>query len=78
MREKIDEQRGQVENSLETENKAREEIEEAIVEMLKEMVSKIKIEIDAERRERQLNHDTLLTLLDDTCNKFNNGKVNHS
>lgn len=37
---------------METENKAREEIEEAIVEMLKEMVGKIKIEIDTERRER--------------------------
>lgn len=39
--------------------------------MLKEMVTKIKGEIDTERSERQQNHETLLQLLEDTCNKFN-------
>jgi hypothetical protein len=39
--------------------------------MLKEMVGKIKSEIDQERQQRQENHDTLLNLLEDTCNKFN-------
>ena len=63
---------------IEIEKKAREETEEAILEMLKEMVGKIKNEIDTERRERQVNHDTLLNLLEDTCNKFNNPHQNSS
>jgi len=45
--------------------------------MLKEMVSKIKTEIDSERRERQNNHETLLTLLEETCSKFNGAPLNN-
>ena len=56
---------------MEQEKKSREETEEAILEMLKEMVGKIKGEIDHERMEREQNHETLLQLLEDTCNKFN-------
>lgn len=61
----------QVEGAVESERRQREETEEAILEMLKEMVGKIKSEIDQERQQRQENHDTLLNLLEDTCNKFN-------
>jgi hypothetical protein len=53
------------------EKKAREETEEAILEMLKDMVSKIKIEIDSEKKDREENEETLLSLLEDTCNKLN-------
>ena len=49
VREKAEEQIAAIENSIEQEKKAREETEEAILEMLKEMVTKIKGEIDSER-----------------------------
>lgn len=54
------------------EKAAREETEEAILEMLKDMVGKIKNEIENERRERLQNNETLLGLLEDTCLKFGN------
>lgn len=53
------------------EKKAREETEEAILEMLKDMVNKIKVEIENEKRDREENEETLLSLLEDTCNKLN-------
>lgn len=53
------------------EKKAREETEEAILEMLKDMVNKIKLEIDSEKKDREENEETLLSLLEDTCNKLN-------
>jgi hypothetical protein len=43
---------GAIEIAIEQEKKAREETEEAILDMLKEMVTKIKGEIDTERSER--------------------------
>jgi hypothetical protein len=50
VREKVDETLvNQVERAIETEKRQREETEEAILEMLKEMVGKIKQEIDQER-----------------------------
>ena len=39
--------------------------------MLRDMVSKIKTEIDSEKKDRQENEETLLSLLEDTCNKLN-------
>jgi Ser-tRNA(Ala) deacylase AlaX len=38
--------------------------------MLKELVNRVKAEIDEERRERETSQETLLTLLEDTCNKL--------
>ena len=38
---------------VEEEKKAREETEETMIEMFKEMISKIKTEIDAEKGERE-------------------------
>jgi len=43
--------------------------------MLKEMVGKIKNEIETEKLERESNHETLLGLLEDTCNKFNSSAL---
>jgi len=60
-----------MEIAVETERKAREETEEAILEMLKDMVTKIKFEIDSERTDREVNHRTLLGLLEETQGKFN-------
>ena len=52
-------------DAIETERKNREETEEAVLDMLKEMTDKIKLEIEEERREREENYETLLNLLED-------------
>jgi len=57
------------------ETKAREEAEEAILEMLKDMVGKIKTEIETEKKDREENSETLLGLLEDTCNKLNTAQT---
>ena len=61
-----------LEVAVETERKAREETEEAILEMLRDMVTKVKFEIDSERTDRETNHRTLLSLLHETSSKFDN------
>jgi len=43
--------------------------------MLKDMVNKIKIEIENEKKDREENEETLLSLLEDTCNKLNATQV---
>lgn len=57
--------------SVEDEKKAREETEETMIEMFKEMISKIKGEIDAEKSEREQAEEALLSLLEETCAKLN-------
>lgn len=39
--------------------------------MLKDVVNKVKGEIDSERKNRESTEDTLLSLLEDTCSKLN-------
>ena len=39
--------------------------------MLKDVVKRVKAEIDAERKEREQTEETLLNLLEDTCSKLN-------
>ena len=51
--------------------KTREETEEAILEMLRIMITKMKADVEGERKDRELTEDTLLTILEDTCNKLN-------
>jgi len=53
------------------EKKAREEQEEAMLEMLKEIISKVKEQIAIERNEREGTEETLVGLLEQTCNKLN-------
>lgn len=53
------------------EKKAREEQEEAMLEMLKEIISKVKEQIAFERFEREKTEETLVNLLEQTCNKLN-------
>ncbi len=57
--------------TVQDEKKQSEETEEALLEILKEMVSRIKNEIDVERKEREASEDTLLSLLEETCSKLN-------
>ena len=70
---KVDEEVERIQEIISNERKAREETEEAILEMLRDMVNKIKVEIDNEKKDREENEETLLSLLEDTCNKLNSG-----
>lgn len=47
------------------------ESEEALLDMVKEMVNRIKGEIENEKRDRETSEDNLLALLEDTCTKLN-------
>ena len=49
-----------------------EETEESMLEILRDMISRIKVEIETERKDREENEETLLSLLEDTCSKLNN------
>jgi hypothetical protein len=39
--------------------------------MLKDMITKIKMELETERKNREDNEETLLSLLEETCTKLN-------
>jgi CRISPR/Cas system CSM-associated protein Csm2 small subunit len=52
------------------EKKAREETEEALLEMLKAMINAMKTQLENEKNERQNNQDYLINLLEDMCNKI--------
>lgn len=43
--------------------------------MLKDVVNKVKGEIDSERKNRESTEDTLLSLLEDTCSKLNTASL---
>ena len=58
---------------VQSEKKTREETEEAILEMLRMMITKTKSEIENERKAREGTEETLLALLDDTCSKLTSG-----
>jgi hypothetical protein len=42
-----------------------------MLEMLKEIISKVKEQINIERGERERTEETLVNLLEETCNKLN-------
>jgi hypothetical protein len=55
---------------ISNERKAREETEEAFLDMLRSIINKIKTEMENERRERESSEETLLNLLEETCNRL--------
>ncbi len=55
---------------ISSERKAREETEEAFLDMLRSIINKIKTEMENERRERESSEETLLNLLEETCNRL--------
>ncbi len=55
---------------MNNERKAREETEEAFLDMLRSIINKIKTELENERREREQTEETLLNLLEETCNRL--------
>ena len=60
-----------IQNVIQADKKTREETEEAILEMLRIMITKTKTDSEAERKDREQTEETLLSLLEDTCNKLN-------
>ncbi len=42
-----------------------------MLEMLKEIIGKVKEQINVERAEREKTEETLVNLLEETCNKLN-------
>ena len=42
-----------------------------MLEILRDMINRIKQEIESERKDREENEETLLSLLEDTCSKLN-------
>ena len=64
-----------IQNVIQEDKKTREETEEAILEMLRIMITKTKTDIEAERKDREQTEETLLSLLEDTCNKLSK-KIN--
>ena len=55
-----------------TEKVSREANEETMIETFKEMICKIKSELEAERSPREEADETLLKLLEETCTKITN------
>ena len=54
-----------------TDKKIVEESEEQLIDLLKEMMSKVKEQIKNEQREREKAEDALLKLLEETCVRLN-------
>ena len=59
-----------IQNLVQSEKKNREETEEAILEMLRIMITKTKTDIENERKDRENTEEILLSLLEETCNKL--------
>lgn len=68
---KVTEDVKQLNETMAAEKKASSETEEALLDMVKEIVNKIKGEIDGEKKTREASEDTLLALLEETCGKLN-------
>ena len=55
-------------------SKKKAESEESILEVLKEMVAKVKADLELERKEREKAEETLLSLLETTTSKISDSK----
>ncbi len=45
--------------------------EESLLEMLRDVINRVRLQISGERNERERNEETFLNLLEATCNKLN-------
>ena len=66
----IDEEFAKLADVLSSEKKAREETEEAFLDMLRSIINKIKAELENEKKQRESTEEMLLSLLEETCNKL--------
>ena len=67
---RIQDQSSELLEQVTAERQAREETEESMLELLRDMVGRIKSEIDSERKEREQSEEALLQLLEETCSKL--------
>lgn len=58
-------------SEMAAERESREDTEEAMLAMLKDVVGRIKADLELERRDREATEETLLTLLEEACAKLN-------
>jgi hypothetical protein len=58
------------------EKHTREETEEALLQMLKDVVGHLKADLETERKSREATEENLLQLLEDTCNKVSQFQLN--
>ena len=68
---KMNQELERVQQLVDAETKVRDNTQEEIVEMLKEMVNKVRTDLETEKKERGKNEDVLLSLLENTCSKLN-------
>mmetsp|Transcript_3570 Transcript_3570/g.10413 ORF Transcript_3570/g.10413 Transcript_3570/m.10413 type:complete len:281 (+) Transcript_3570:190-1032(+) len=66
------------ERELEKHRAARNDLEEHVVDMLEDLVSKLRTEIVAERNDREAMEETLLKLIEETCSRVEGGLVSSS
>jgi chromosome segregation ATPase len=64
--------------SLETEKRARADLEEHIMTTLDDLLQKVRNEIVAERQDREAMEETLLKLIEETCSRVEGGLVSPS
>ena len=57
-------------NMISSEKNAREETEEAFLDMIKSIINKVKSEMENEKKMREKTEENLLSLLEETCNKL--------
>jgi len=72
---KTNEESQKVVELIQAEKKGREETEESILELLRDMVNRIKNELENEKKERESSEETLLSLLEETCTKLNTATI---
>ena len=61
--------------TISTQKLAREENEQAIFDMLKDVVERVKKEIEQEKNDRLETEESLLSLLEETCTKLNSATL---
>lgn len=67
----INQEISKLQSEISFERKAREETEEALLNMLKDVIGNLKGEIEDERKAREDTEEHLLKLLEETCSKVN-------
>jgi CRISPR/Cas system CSM-associated protein Csm2 small subunit len=66
----IDDEFTKLNTIIANEKNAREETEEAFLDMLRSIINKIKAELENEKKQREATEENLLTLLEETCSKL--------
>lgn len=74
---KFSEEIAELGKTISSQKVAREENEQAIFDMLKDVVERVKKEIEQEKNDRLETEESLLSLLEETCTKLNSATAQH-